>query len=1311
MRRISVVTILLLVFSALGIVGSSPAFAAGEPVLASTTPADNASIQNSPEPPAGPVVSATYDVELDGTSTITVKDNTGTPLSGATALSVDEKTISFTPAADLTEAGSAYEVVVVAKRKTLTVLTTTSTFHFNVDNTPPAKPSITSVEGDTSSPAAGNDTTPTIVVGSAIAGHTIKIFDGALDRGSKVVPSGNTTVTFNALETDTEIALGGDGAHNLTAKMLDPAGNASEASTVFVYSIDTAPPAAPVIASVEGDSTTPATGNDTTPRIVVNSVTAGDTVKIFDGATEKASKVAAANSVTFNDVETGTGSNEVSITGDTAHTLTAKAADPLGNVSAASAGFVYTLDSGPPAAPAIESVEGDTATPGAGADTTPTIVVNGLTAGDTVRVYDGDVEKGNKVVPPAATTVTFNAAENDIDVTLAGTGNHSLTAKAEDTVGNLSAASAAFVYALDTTGAPPQVVSTAPAANSAGPPPATVSATYTEALDTAQSTIGLKNKNGNSVAGTVTFTGDDKTIVFTPVTTLTDAGSPYTATATVKDLEGNLAPATVWSFTVDGTPPAVPVIASVHNDTTTPATGNDTTPAIRITGLTAGDTVKVFDGATEKASKVVPTGQTEVTFNTGSAAEATLTGNGSHTLTAKAIDPLNNASAASDAFVYDLDTTTPGAPAINSVADDSTTPASGTDATPKVVVGGVVAGDTVKVFDGAAEVASKVVPASATTVTFNATETDAELTLGSDGAHVLKATASDAAGNTSAASPTFTYNLDAAGPALVSTSPVNGAVVKPPATVSATYGEALNQANSTISVTKTGNAAVAGATSFSGDGKTIVFTPSAPLTQADGPYAVSVAAKDALGNTTNTAFNFAVDTTAPAAPSITSVEGDTSTPGSGEDTTPTIVVSGVTAGDTVKVFDGATEKGSKVVPNAATTVTFNTLESDADATLSGAGSHTLTTKALDPAGNASTASTAFVYTLIVKITPTITSITPTAAPRDAAGPVEITGTNFTNGPVVSFSGSGITVEQTIVESSSKMTVLIAINDAAALGARNVTVSIPGGNSATCAGCFTVLPAQGYTLVSSAGDISNFGTSEFHGSPGGLPLNAPIIGIAHTPSGGGYWLVARDGGIFSYGDADFWGSMGAAPLNAPVLGMEPTPSGNGYWLFAADGGIFSFGDANFLGSMGGTPINAPVVGMASTSTGQGYWLVAQDGGIFSFGDAAFYGSTGGMPLAEPVFDMAALPSNTGYWLVARDGGIFSFGSAKFQGSAVPFNPSTVIGMGASSSGNGYWIADEDGLVYDFGDALFLGDLEGDPPGAPIVGFAVMPAAAG
>lgn len=38
------------------------------------------------------------------------------------------------------------------------------------------------------------------------------------------------------------------------------------------------------------------------------------------------------------------------------------------------------------------------------------------------------------------------------------------------------------------------------------------------------------------------------------------------------------------------------------------------------------------------------------------------------------------------------------------------------------------------------------------------------------------------------------------------------------------------------------------------------------------------------------------------------------------------------------------------------------------------------------------------------------------------------------------------------------------------------------------------------------------------------VNAPVVGIAATPTGKGYWLVCADGGVFAFGDAGFFGNV-------------------------------------------------------------------------------------------------------------------------------------------------------------------------------------------
>jgi hypothetical protein len=235
-----------------------------------------------------------------------------------------------------------------------------------------------------------------------------------------------------------------------------------------------------------------------------------------------------------------------------------------------------------------------------------------------------------------------------------------------------------------------------------------------------------------------------------------------------------------------------------------------------------------------------------------------------------------------------------------------------------------------------------------------------------------------------------------------------------------------------------------------------------------------------------------------------------------------------------------------------------------------------------------------------------------------------------------------------------------------------------------------LPAVHKAAYADAG-VLNYGDATFSGSPTGIHLSAPVVGMAAQQDGTGYWLVAADGGVFNYGGAGFYGSAGSVNLYAPMVGMTGTPDGKGYWLVASDGGVFNYGDAGFFGSMGGKHLNSPVVGIASTPDGKGYWLVAADGGVFTFGDAKFFGSEGSVVLNAPVVGMAATPTGNGYWLVAGDGGIFNFGDAPFEGSPAAKGISGwAAGMAPTKDGQGYWIANANGAVYLEGDAVFYGN---------------------
>lgn len=188
--------------------------------------------------------------------------------------------------------------------------------------------------------------------------------------------------------------------------------------------------------------------------------------------------------------------------------------------------------------------------------------------------------------------------------------------------------------------------------------------------------------------------------------------------------------------------------------------------------------------------------------------------------------------------------------------------------------------------------------------------------------------------------------------------------------------------------------------------------------------------------------------------------------------------------------------------------------------------------------------------------------------------------------------------------------------------------------------------RGYWILDDLDRVHAFGDAPDLGDPAELGLS--VGGVSLNAGDGGYWVVGADGGVFSFG-VGFHGSMGGLLLNAPVNGMRSTPDGDGYWLVASDGGVFAFGNAPFHGSTGGMRLAAPVLSLASRPSAAGYWLFAADGGIFAFG-AEFHGSLPGTGLCGLAEARTIRPTATGngYWLMTADGRVFNFGDARDLG---------------------------------------------------------------
>ncbi len=282
-----------------------------------------------------------------------------------------------------------------------------------------------------------------------------------------------------------------------------------------------------------------------------------------------------------------------------------------------------------------------------------------------------------------------------------------------------------------------------------------------------------------------------------------------------------------------------------------------------------------------------------------------------------------------------------------------------------------------------------------------------------------------------------------------------------------------------------------------------------------------------------------------------------------------------------------------------------------------------------------------------------------------------------------------------------------------VGACSLTAQVANGTNWTGATgspqVFLVVTANhGYWLVGSDGGIFTFGSANYWGSMGGIPLNRPVVGLVRTPDLGGYWLVASDGGIFSFGDAKYYGSIpglglyppgtpGQRDLNAPIVAMVPSADGGGYFMVASDGGVFAFGDAVFAGSCPGLPVlktcSAGAVGVVPDTTGGGYWVLTQTGNVYAFGDAAYFGAPGQQ--GTLMTSIVRTPDGGGYWILDAAGQVFSYGDAAYFGGlpagTTSSGPNPAAAIFSTDDGGGYWVVTALGRVYAFGDAPNDGDM--------------------
>jgi VCBS repeat-containing protein len=443
------------------------------------------------------------------------------------------------------------------------------------------------------------------------------------------------------------------------------------------------------------------------------------------------------------------------------------------------------------------------------------------------------------------------------------------------------------------------------------------------------------------------------------VTSVARPDGTYTFTARVENGPGNLGPTSAGlSVVVDTIAPAAPGIPDliIPDDTGRSSTDNitsNTTPTFRGYDVDAEATVRLYaDGV------LVGTATADAWGNWF--ADSSALSEGDHVITARVVDKAGNESADSAPLHVTIDRTAPASPTAPDLTTASDVGFSGTDNitsdTTPTFTGTAEAGATVRLYANGAQVGTATADAAGTwTITSIAY---------SQGTYTFTARADDASGNVGPVSPGVSVTIDTAAPTIAITSNKSTLKAGETATITFTFSEdpgaSFTWNGSSGDVLVTGG--TLGALSGTGTIRTAIFTPAAntdsgtvSITVPSGSYADQAGNLGGAGTTPSLTF----DTKPPAAPSapdldIASDTGSSSTDHLTKETTPTF--SGTAeAWTTVRLYADGAQVGSTTADGSGKWSII--------ATALAAGSHTITARAVDAAGNLGPASGGMTVTI------------------------------------------------------------------------------------------------------------------------------------------------------------------------------------------------------------------------------------------------------------------------------------------------------------------------------------------------------------
>lgn len=632
---------------------------------------------------------------------------------------------------------------------------------FVLDTLAPNAPVITTVNDDqapTIGNLAGGSTNDARLTfgGTAEAGSTVTLY--AVNTGTNAVTTLGTATATGGSWSITPAASQPDGTYTYYATATDAGGNVSVNSTVTAsYTIDTVVPGAPNFVH-------------TAANAILNAaeVADGETFSFTADANVTVTASFAGSQTTLSNLATTQGpagtysvflsSAQLAQLGQGTVTVTATANDGA-TTPTTSLPDSFVIDTVAPAQPVID-LGGLTILNAAEAASDLEITIPG-TNGDTVSVtFTGT--GGSVVKSGTIANNDFTATLTPAELQSLGQGTVGISATATDPAGNTSSAGTAS-FVQDTVA--PSVTGVTFATNDgalAAGEALEITVTFSEAVTVAGGTPSLSLNS----TGTAIYTGGSGstalTFLYTPQPGESAADLAVTGLslngATLSDAGGNPAVTTGAAVNPDGivavdtAVPDAPVITGISDDTGRSATDGATQDhTLTISGTAEpGATVTVLLDGTSIGS-VTANGSGNWTLDhTGTSLP-----DNAYALTATATDAAGNVSAASTSFALSVDNAAPGIPFITGIdTDTGSNPADGiTSDTSITITGTAEPNATVAVLLGGSPLAT-VTADQFGQWTYDYSAPPA------GGDYVFSATATDAAGNTSAVSADFAVTID-----------------------------------------------------------------------------------------------------------------------------------------------------------------------------------------------------------------------------------------------------------------------------------------------------------------------------------------------------------------------------------------------------------------------------------------------------------------------------------------------------------------------------------------------------------------------